>query len=1188
MKKKLLFIILIILFCFDKVGAISRETLEDYVVSTALSYLHNNKYTDYDQRSVDANTKMSYKNNSGVIKYANTNTFNWRNTNISPEEISRTNLFSIDCSSFSYIVYKYSLGYDFTEHYKANLGNSFFTFDSKNNIFVKNTVKNKNDIYERITTYGRGHNGRYYMAAAALEHGVSSNRKDKPVVQNNTQDNILDNIVSGKIYKDTSNKKMGVFIYRFKNYTKGNSSHLNELNSVYDEMLSILKPGDIINYLNYTGLDSNGYKDFTGHSMVYVGGNGGKGGVLGVPGIIHSTGNDFYSDNIKETLNSISVSDDAYSVRFDTLDELSRRLKSGNLEYIVVVRPINKVLCGSEICSNSVRSEFTSNAKARSSLKWLRTEQYARTTKTSIDMSNLSNDSKEYTLNISKYNSVNVGDSIEYTLLLQNNSYKYYCTGAKGGNYSTQEACPNSSVNYKRLGKSSLSYSNLVVTAYVPNNTTFVKCNYDCVRDGNKITWKPSTLSNGKYISIRYTVKVGNTSSVKNVGMSVKSGNSATLKMGEIVTKVNPTLNKVNAEKFREKINEFKKSISNSKIKYGSSTTTYKVASNGSNGVSTFLSDGFVKNIYYNAMGIELDDLSGKNIKNAIFNKDKNYDSYAKKTSSDISSLTNSAYKNINNMLVKGFYGGRHLKGNDNGDRVGRLRLSDLEFGDIIVTYTESDGVPANISTFYMYLGHTNLDSDASAIENDKKGTFVRFVSGNKLVYETGNAGYEFFNKLYTKDLFVVLRPTQVYGSTVLYSGGTILGKALSVEYNTYKNLRDLTSSKNFEIKLNYNNSSYKCSDCQTSFKGGNTFGGWYSDSKYNNSISNGSKISDSKNYTIYSKWIKNTFKLPSGDVDCKYISGWYKNSSLSELAGNVGESYKINANITLYAKWANKTYYVKYNSNGGSGTMSNSTHKCGVSSKLSDNRFSKSGYVLDGWSTTKGGSVKYKDGASIEKLTTTNKKTVELFAVWRKQEKNEFTVSLKVKNGTADASNKIVSKGKSVTFEVKANKGYENGTLSCENGKLENNKLTVSNVTKDISCTVSYSGIKYNVIYNANGGSGTMESSSHVYGTSKHLNEKLFTKKGYDFVGWSTTKNGAKKYSDNENVLNLTTNKSITLYAVWGVKDYKISYNLNGGILEDKVTSYRITSNDIKLGIPKKEGYRFKGCSSNNSEDII
>lgn len=76
-----------------------------------------------------------------------------------------------------------------------------------------------------------------------------------------------------------------------------------------------------------------------------------------------------------------------------------------------------------------------------------------------------------------------------------------------------------------------------------------------------------------------------------------------------------------------------------------------------------------------------------------------------------------------------------------------------------------------------------------------------------------------------------------------------------------------------------------------------------------------------------------------------------------------------------------------------------------------------------------------------------------------------------------------------------------------------------------------------YTVIYNANGGSGVMESSTHIIGTAQTLRINAFTCAGHDFSGWAISSTGTVKYTDGEEVTDLTTTgKTITLYAVWDI----------------------------------------------------
>ena len=70
----------------------------------------------------------------------------------------------------------------------------------------------------------------------------------------------------------------------------------------------------------------------------------------------------------------------------------------------------------------------------------------------------------------------------------------------------------------------------------------------------------------------------------------------------------------------------------------------------------------------------------------------------------------------------------------------------------------------------------------------------------------------------------------------------------------------------------------------------------------------------------------------------------------------------------------------------------------------------------------------------------------------------------------------------------------------------MEDNKVTIKNVTANTKCTVTYNANTYEVKYNANTGTGTMENSTHIYGISKELTKNIFTKEGY------TLKDGVQK----------------------------------------------------------------------------
>lgn len=76
----------------------------------------------------------------------------------------------------------------------------------------------------------------------------------------------------------------------------------------------------------------------------------------------------------------------------------------------------------------------------------------------------------------------------------------------------------------------------------------------------------------------------------------------------------------------------------------------------------------------------------------------------------------------------------------------------------------------------------------------------------------------------------------------------------------------------------------------------------------------------------------------------------------------------------------------IKFNGNGGKGSMDKITVKSDKGAKLKKNAYKKSGYTFIGWSTTKSGEVVYKDKADVSSLATkaNNGTQITLYAQWK------------------------------------------------------------------------------------------------------------------------------------------------------------------------------------------------------------
>jgi hypothetical protein len=112
--------------------------------------------------------------------------------------------------------------------------------------------------------------------------------------------------------------------------------------------------------------------------------------------------------------------------------------------------------------------------------------------------------------------------------------------------------------------------------------------------------------------------------------------------------------------------------------------------------------------------------------------------------------------------------------------------------------------------------------------------------------------------------------------------------------------------------------------------------------------------------------------------------------------------------------------------------------------------------------------------------------------------------------------------------------------TGSNKEGDMRKNKIWVV-----IACAAALAACElggttewpsYTVVYNANGGGGSMENSVHKYNETKELNANAFTRDSHFFSGWAETPGGAVKYANRQSVKNLTQENGATvrLYAKW------------------------------------------------------
>ena len=148
----------------------TRDELQKMLVSAAVSYYYNNYYSDYEQYLLDTDIKYPSvtNNNSCVLDYKNAtncvsnsnyyplvSTTFFRNLKITPEEVSRSNMYSVDCTGFTYLVYNNVLGYDMSEFYSLSGTANVVRINNEGIPEKRRAVETKDDYYETADLFAR-------------------------------------------------------------------------------------------------------------------------------------------------------------------------------------------------------------------------------------------------------------------------------------------------------------------------------------------------------------------------------------------------------------------------------------------------------------------------------------------------------------------------------------------------------------------------------------------------------------------------------------------------------------------------------------------------------------------------------------------------------------------------------------------------------------------------------------------------------------------------------------------------------------------------------------------------------------------------------------------------------------------------------------------------------------------------
>ena len=371
---------------------------------------------------------------------------------------------------------------------------------------------------------------------------------------------------------------------------------------------------------------------------------------------------------------------------------------------------------------------------------------------------------------------------------------------------------------------------------------------------------------------------------------------------------------------------------------------------------------------------------------------------------------------------------------------------------------------------------------------------------------------------------------------------------------------------------------------------------------------------------------------LPGSSKTGYTFQGWFTAAS---GGSQVSKDTKMPLNgATYYAHWTPNPYTVEFQGNGATGgSTASKVMTYDREDTLTGNGFSRTGYTFDGWATSPGGGVAYGNGAKVKNLSTSG--TTTLYAHWKV---NSYTANF---NGNGGSNGSPITKNYGAqlgTLPTPSRTGYTfDGWYTAQNGgtKISNTttmpaggatyyahwkinrytvtvnkgtgissvtgggtydygtKITVTGtaatgyhdptsetfvVTGAVTKTISATPNRYKINYNANGGTNSMSSAYVNYDQNYTLTTCSFSRPGYTFKGWATSKSGGVVYANGATVKNVTSIKDgvISLYAVWQANSYTVTFNGNGGNGANKTVNC-----DAQLGtLPSssRTGYTFDG----------
>jgi uncharacterized repeat protein (TIGR02543 family) len=356
--------------------------------------------------------------------------------------------------------------------------------------------------------------------------------------------------------------------------------------------------------------------------------------------------------------------------------------------------------------------------------------------------------------------------------------------------------------------------------------------------------------------------------------------------------------------------------------------------------------------------------------------------------------------------------------------------------------------------------------------------------------------------------------------------------------------------------------------------------------------------------------WAVHDRPMPNLGITVPAKTGYYFDGYYADEDGGGKQYYdaalnsannwdKTNDTTVIHANWMPITYIVKYDANGGVGTIANGTHTYNATDNdLATTSFTREGYTADGWATSPTGPNAYDGGDTVGNLSSIQGDIVTLYAYW-----NPITYTVTYNNNGATGGTAATLEDDTHTFDAANNVIQAPSMQWTKTGYHSLNGWATTDTATSVAYFASTGAVnlqstpaprtlyavwvpnEYKLILDGNNGTiaGKAVDTVNVTYASKIGTLPIASRNNYTFNGWFDA--GDNEYLSNATVYNVARNT--TLYARWGIQPFTVTFVGNGGTLVGNAMQNKNPNETLTEPTdPTRTGYDFQGWYTDSLGD--